>query len=85
MKSKSERDNEIADLCEQAGCSAPIREIHRLQFSRRWHPHPSLAFTSWWSTHADSGKGEGVGVRRAWNCDIYRKEFLDRRKLNDLA
>lgn len=78
--SREDRKNRITELCERAGCSDKLRKIHFEQYvDRHWNPHPSDAFRKWWSRHPDCG--EGIDVKRAYNCKRYVDEFFDARKI----
>lgn len=74
--SRSDREAEISDLCDQHQCKDKIRKIHFEQFvHRNWHPHPSMEFEQWWPTQPEYT--QGVGVKPAFNCQMYRDRFLE--------
>jgi hypothetical protein len=71
MSNAIRKQDIIADLCDQAGCSKVHRAIHYRQFMKGWHPHPSPAFVGWWQPDSrDPVSGADVGghreARRRW-------------------
>ena len=73
---REKRKQTIDDMCDQAGCGERVRKIHFGQFvDHSWHPHPPNDFVSWWPRHRDYSYG--VDAKRAYNCQIYRNEFLE--------
>jgi hypothetical protein len=55
--------NLMNDACEQAGCNKRQRINHAWKWEmKRWHEHPSIAFTTWWRPdHFDPVSGAHVG------------------------
>ena len=75
MKTKQEREDEISDLCDQAGCPELLRKRHLHQYAdHRWNPHPSPQFVAWFSLHRECGS---VDSRIAFNCQCYRDEYWE--------
>jgi hypothetical protein len=43
--------DQIASLCDQAGCDEKHRKAHsKAYLHRHWNPHPSDRFKRWWET-----------------------------------
>lgn len=58
-------------ICEQAGCSTERASKHAWKWeTKRWHSHPSIAFTNWWTpTEFDLASGAHLGG----HPDAYRQ------------
>lgn len=85
---RRELEDQISDLCEQAGCSEKIQKIHKAQYvDRRWNPHPPQTFCDWWfsvggkQTEKRTGRAwVGIDAIRAFNCEAVRETYRESKK-----
>ncbi len=58
-------------ICEQAGCNDDLASKHAWKWEqKRWHAHPSMAFTKWW-TPVDFDEVSGAHI--GGHPNAYRK------------
>lgn len=78
----------VSDLCDQAGCSEKLRETHKQQALRDWHPHPPREFVNWWSTTGAQATEKATGcawrdidATRAYNCQRARDTYMEAKQI----
>lgn len=62
--------NEMEDLCEQAGCPEKIKQIHLALARRGWFSHPTQGFRNWWEP---DGVNSSTGAETGGHEEAYRK------------
>ena len=81
MKSREQLENEVSDMCDQAGCKDKIRKVHFDQYvNKHWRPHPPQEFVSWWYKQK-TYKESGMGAKVAYNAQVFYQSYLEAKQV----
>ena len=84
-----EKAEKITRLCNRAGCSKKLKDIHFKQFvERSWHPHPPQRWEKWIHKHPvfqdmiyQHRTSEHEASVKLFNCATYYDQYCEEKEV----